>query len=70
MANAPRVIANLDNRCMMCGARASYGFGLPPRPTLWACVGHRATIDTLFKPGPYSPLPRTKGNPRGSQRAR
>jgi hypothetical protein len=59
----PRVIDNLDNRCMLCGARASYGFGLPPRPTLWACVGHRATVGGLWQPGPYVPLPRT-GTPR------
>lgn len=59
----PRVIDNLDNRCMMCGARASYGFGLPPRPTLWACVGHRVTVGGLWQPGPYVPLPRT-GTPR------
>ena len=56
----PRVIDNLDNRCMVCGARASFGFGLSPRPTLWACQGHRAAVDALFRPGPYTPLPRLR----------
>jgi hypothetical protein len=54
----PRVIDNLDNRCMLCGARASFGFGLPPRKTVWACRYHRAKLDAEWVPSLYSPLPR------------
>jgi hypothetical protein len=58
----------MPDRCLICGAPARFGFGLPPRPTLWACAAHRAAVDALYVPGPYVPLPRSKGNPRGPQR--
>jgi hypothetical protein len=53
-----------DHRCLLCGARAAFGFGLPPRPITWACLTHRAQVDALFVPSPCAPLPRSKGNPR------
>jgi hypothetical protein len=59
----PRVVANLDNRCLICGARASFGFGLPPQPTLWACRAHRLDVDARYVEAPYVSLPRT-GKPR------
>jgi len=53
-----------DHRCLLCAAPARFGFGLPPRPTTWACLAHRAQVDALFRPSPYAPLRRSKGNPR------
>jgi hypothetical protein len=53
-----------DNRCLICGAPARFGYGLPPRPTVWACRYHRAKLDAEWVPSLYSPLPRAKGNPR------
>jgi hypothetical protein len=49
----------LDTPCMICGGPGYYGFGLPPRPILWACATHRATVDGLWRPSPYVGLPRT-----------
>ena len=52
-----------DDLCSICGARAHFGFGLPPAPVKWACAGHRAITEALWRPEPYIPLPRT-GAPR------
>lgn len=54
-----------SQRCLICTKPNSpFGFGLPPRPTIWACLLHRAQVDALFRPSPYAPLPRSRGNPR------
>ena len=51
--------------CMLCQKPDSpFGFGLPPRPTVWACSGHRAAVAALWKPSPYAPMPRGKAPPR------
>ena len=53
-----------SQRCMICQQPNSpFGFGLPPAPTLWACMGHRATVEGLWTPGPYVPCPGPAGPP-------
>ncbi len=63
-----------DHRCFRCGKVARFGYGLPPRPTTWACLGHRGLVEASWTPGPYTPLPRTKGGsrpaPKGATRVR
>jgi hypothetical protein len=54
-----------EHRCSICGAPARFGYGLPPRPTVWVCLYHRAKLDAEWVPSLYAPLPRTKGNVRG-----
>jgi hypothetical protein len=54
-----------SQRCLICAKpNSQFGFGLPPRPITWACLAHRAQVDALFVPSPYTPLRRSKGNPR------
>lgn len=55
-----------SQRCTVCDKPNSpFGFGLPPQVTTWACLDHRAEVDAGFVPGLYTPLKRTRSNPRG-----
>ena len=60
--------------CFRCGKPARFGYGLPPRPTTWACLGHRALVEATYVVGQYVPLPRLKGGaraaPKGATRVR
>ena len=58
-----------DQLCFRCGKPARFGYGLPPRPTTWACLGHRALVEATWVAGPYVPLPRLKGGARAAPAA-